>query len=255
MRRTIILASFTILYAAFLAAQAKPDRVTVPPEVMEKHLVKRVSPSFPPGVHPNGTVELKVVVDPSGHPASIEQVSGDPVLGAAMVEAVKQYEYQPYLVAGKAVEVETTVKASFKTTTSYSLVDSPPPQGVVGDSPGGIKPGQIGSVATEEPRPQASVPLRIRASSGVAGQLIKKKVAPLYPEEARQQRVQGTVLLHVLIDKEGNVEQVDLISGHPLLAPAAIEAVRQWKYTPYLLNQQPVALDTQVEVNFALVKK
>jgi len=254
MRRTALIVSFTILCAAFAAAQAKPDGVSVPPEVMEKRLVKRVPPKFPPGMRANGSVELKVVVDMSGHPASIEQTSGDPLLGAAMVEAIKQWEYRPYLVDGKPVEVETTVNVSFKTTVSSTLVDNPPPQGVVGDSPGSIPTGQPGGLASEEPKQGVTVPLRVRISSGVASGLIVKKVAPLYPEEARAEHVQGTVLLHVMIDKEGNVQHVDLISGHPLLAPAAIEAVRQWKYKPYLLNNHPMEVDTQVRVNFTLAK-
>lgn len=255
MRRAAVMVSFAILCAVFAAGQANLDRVSVPADVMEKRVVKRVSPKFPPGMRPNGSVELKVMVDASGHPASIEQTSGDPVLGAAMVDAIKQWEYQLYLVDGKAVEVETTVNASFKTTMSYALVDSPPPQGVAGDVPGGAAPGQTGSVATEEPKTKVAIPVRVRVSSGVAGRLIKKKVAPLYPEEGRKQHIEGTVVLQIVIDKEGNVEHVDLISGHPLLAPAAIEAVRQWKYKPYLLNNRPMEVDTQVLVNFTLVKK
>jgi TonB family protein len=254
MRRTALVLSFTIICAIFAAGQAKPDRLNVSPEIMEKRLVKRVPPKFPLGVRPNGSVRLKVVVDTSGHPASIEQTSGDSVLGAAMVDAVKQYEYQPYLVDGKPVEVETTVNVTFKTTVSSALVDNPPPQGVVGDNPGGIPAGQSGGLATEGTKRGVTVPLRVRISSGVASGLIVKKVAPLYPEEAREEHVEGTVLLHVMIDKEGNVEHVDLISGHPLLAPAAIEAVRQWKYKPFLLNGKPMEVDTQVQVNFTLTR-
>jgi TonB family protein len=191
MRRTALVLSFTIICAIFAAGQAKPDRLNVSPEIMEKRLVKRVPPKFPLGVRPNGSVRLKVVVDTSGHPASIEQTSGDSVLGAAMVDAVKQYEYQPYLVDGKPVEVETTVNVTFKTTVSSALVDNPPPQGVVGDNPGGIPAGQSGGLATEGTKRGVTVPLRVRISSGVASGLIVKKVAPLYPEEAREEHVEG----------------------------------------------------------------
>ena len=69
----------------------------------------------------------------------------------------------------------------------------------------------------------------------------------------RMQHIQGVVVLSAIIDKEGNVANVQLISGHPLLAPAAIEAVKQWKYKPYLLNGTPVEVETQVQVNFTLV--
>lgn len=77
---------------------------------------------------------------------------------------------------------------------------------------------------------------------------------PEYPSDAREQHIQGVVILKVNIDKEGNVYNVELISGHPLLAPAAMAAVRQWKYKPYLLNGMPVEVETQVQVNFVLLQ-
>jgi len=79
-------------------------------------------------------------------------------------------------------------------------------------------------------------------------------VNPEYPSDAREQHIQGVVILKVNIDKEGNVYNVELISGHPLLAPAAMAAVRQWKYKPYLLNGMPVEVETQVQVNFVLLQ-
>jgi protein TonB len=72
----------------------------------------------------------------------------------------------------------------------------------------------------------------------MAGQIVKK-VAPIYPPLARQARIQAPVVLKVLISKSGDVENLQLVSGHPMLAPAAIEAVKQWKYKPYLVNATP----------------
>jgi TonB family protein len=114
----------------------------------------------------------------------------------------------------------------------------------------GMIGGVIGSVAqsSQSGQPQQ----RVRVSQGVSQGLLIKKVQPRYPEEARQGRLQGQVVLQVVIDKNGDFETVSLVSGHPLLAPAAIEAVKQWKYKPYLLQGQPVAVDTQVIVNFQL---
>jgi protein TonB len=76
----------------------------------------------------------------------------------------------------------------------------------------------------------------------------------MYPPDARDQRIQGVVLLQATIDKEGNVASLQLITGHPLLAPAAIEAVKQWKYRPYLLNGNPLEVNTQIQVNFTLTE-
>jgi protein TonB len=82
--------------------------------------------------------------------------------------------------------------------------------------------------------------------------LLVKKVQPEYPPEAKDQHIQGTVVLQATIDTEGNVANLQLISGHPLLAPPAIEAAKQWKYRPYLLNNTPIQVETQIVVNFTL---
>ncbi len=96
------------------------------------------------------------------------------------------------------------------------------------------------------------LPERVRVSQGVSTGLLIKKVPPDYPADAREARIQGQVVLQALVDKNGDVEKLTLVSGHPLLAPAAIEAVKQWKYKPYLLNGQPVAMETWVTVSFQL---
>jgi TonB family protein len=98
----------------------------------------------------------------------------------------------------------------------------------------------------------SDLPQRVRVSQGVSTGLLVTKVQPQYPDDARQARIQGTVVLKALIDANGNVEELTLVSGHPLLAPAALEAVKQWKYKPYLLNGQPVKVETQIMVNFQL---
>jgi protein TonB len=140
--------------------------------------------------------------------------------------------------------------------------DEAPPQmavtGVVGGVPGGVPGGSmggvIGSVLSSTPVavPKIATPQRVRVSSGVSTGLLIRKVPPTYPPLARQARIQGVVVLQAQISKEGNIQNLQLISGHPMLAPAAIEAVKQWKYKPYLLNGEPVEVDTQVQVNFTL---
>ena len=79
-----------------------------------------------------------------------------------------------------------------------------------------------------------------------------KKVAPVYPPLARQARIQGTVILRVVISQSGDIASVQLISGHAMLAPAAIEAVRQWKYQPWLVDGQAVEVETKIQVTFTL---
>jgi TonB family protein len=95
--------------------------------------------------------------------------------------------------------------------------------------------------------PQGARPLRVRVSQGVTQSLVISKVQPTYPPDAR---IQGSVVMAVVVGKDGNVREVSLVSGHPILAHAAIEAVKQWKFRPYLLNGNPVEVDTQITVNF-----
>jgi protein TonB len=83
------------------------------------------------------------------------------------------------------------------------------------------------------------------------GNLIRR-VEPSYPSIAKQARIQGSVLLRATIGKDGRIENLRLLSGHPMLAQAAMEAVRQWRYRPYFLNGEPVEVETQVTVKFVL---
>jgi protein TonB len=83
------------------------------------------------------------------------------------------------------------------------------------------------------------------------GNLIYKP-QPVYPPMARAARIQGAVILRAIISKAGTIENLQALSGHPLLIPAAIEAVKQWRYRPYVLNGEPVEVETQVAVNFIL---
>lgn len=130
--------------------------------------------------------------------------------------------------------------------------------GVVGGVPGGVPGGQMGGViggiisSTPIAVPKVATPQRVRVSSGVqAGNLINK-VQPLYPPIAKNARIQGTVVLQAVISKSGVVENLHAVSGHPMLIPAAVEAVKQWRYKPYYLNGEPVEVETTVQVNFTL---
>src|SRR5713226_9301922 len=140
--------------------------------------------------------------------------------------------------------------------------EAPPPvmsaSGVVGGVPGGVPGGQMGGViggiisSSAVPIPKVATPQRVRVSQGVTQGLLLRKIQPAYPPLARQARIQGSVLLQAEISKEGTIQNLRLISGHPMLAPAAIEAVKQWRYKPYILNGEPVEVETQITVNFTL---
>lgn len=104
-------------------------------------------------------------------------------------------------------------------------------------------------VAPPPPPPAATHPLKV--SHWAEGNLIFR-VQPVYPPLAREARIQGTVELRAIISKAGTIENLAVVSGHPLLVRAAIEAVRQWRYRPYLLNNDPIEVETSVTVNFVL---
>ena len=97
-------------------------------------------------------------------------------------------------------------------------------------------------------------PTAVQVSPSFASGLLIKRVPPEYPREAQVKRIQGTVVLQVRVDREGNVTDAKLVSGHPALAQAAIEAVKKWKYHPYLLNGSPFQMVTKADVTFTLPK-
>jgi periplasmic protein TonB len=144
--------------------------------------------------------------------------------------------------------------------------EAPPPMpasgGVVGGVPGGIPGGQMGGVigsvisATSSlaavPKFVPATPQRIRISAGVTKGLLIQRIEPPYPTLARAARVQGDVVLSAVIDSNGHITNLLLVSGHPMLVPAAIAAVKQWRYKPYLLNGQPVEVETTITVIFTL---
>jgi protein TonB len=114
--------------------------------------------------------------------------------------------------------------------------------------------GVIGGIISSTPVavPKVATPQRVRVSSGVSEGLLIHKVTPNYPPLARSARIQGSVVLQALISKDGTIQNLRAVSGHPMLTPAAIEAVKQWRYKPYYLNGEPVEVETQITVNFTL---
>jgi periplasmic protein TonB len=98
------------------------------------------------------------------------------------------------------------------------------------------------------PKPVTKPPI---VSHMMEGNLVYR-VQPNYPGLARSARVQGSVVLRAVISRSGTIENLQVLSGHPLLTSAAIEAVRQWRYRPYILNGEPVEVETQITVNFLL---
>jgi protein TonB len=125
------------------------------------------------------------------------------------------------------------------------------PGGATGGVFGGI-PGQGMVSAVAPPPPKPAAPTRVKQGGNVTAASILNQTRPVYPALARQARIQGNVVLHAIIDKDGKVAQLEVISGHPLLVQSALDAVKQWRYKPTLLNGDPVEVDTTITVTFTM---
>ena len=125
-----------------------------------------------------------------------------------------------------------------------------------GPGRGDLSPGEIPPMTTVRPEegfpPAAPGVQRIRVGGTVQSRNLVREVPPEYPPLAKQARIQGTVVLGVLIDRNGKVVNIQVVSGHPLLVQSATDAVKQWEYRPTLLNGAPVEVVTTVDVNFRL---
>jgi len=155
------------------------------------------------------------------------------------------------LVAPKAIPKEVKI--------IKEEAEQPDAMGAIGGVPGGVPGGQMGGViggviggVGGAPPPPKPAQQRIRQGGAVQAAMLVNRVQPQYPPLARQTRISGTVRLHAIISKDGSVQQLEVLSGHPLLVQAALDAVRQWKYRPTTLNGEPVEVDTTIDVIFSL---
>jgi protein TonB len=133
------------------------------------------------------------------------------------------------------------------------------PGGVPGGAPGGVIGGIIGAVPSAAPppppvkeAPKPVTPKQIRVGGNVQSAKLIRRPTPTYPPLAKQARISGTVRFNAVIGRDGTIQNLTLVSGHPLLVPSATDAVRQWVYQPTLLNGEPVEVVTQIDVNFTL---
>ena len=185
-------------------------------------------------------------------------IASPPPLGppphVAMAKAIKIV--QSDLVHGQ-LRAPTSIPKQVKMIAEEEAPPAIAGNGVVDSVQSGRTDGQdsvISSIGSSTPVAVLKIvtPTLVRVSQGVTAGMLTHKVQPTYPPLARQARIQGVVVLQAEISKDGAIQNLFLISGHPMLVPAAIEAVKQWRYRPYILNGEPVAVETQITVNFAL---
>ncbi len=126
------------------------------------------------------------------------------------------------------------------------------PGGIAGGSAGGVLGGIIGGVGSNMPPPPKATPSRIRVGGNVQAAKMLRQIMPVYPPIAKTAHISGTVVLHAVIGKDGTVQDLQYVSGPPLLMKNAMDAVKQWRYQPTQLNGEPVEVDTTISVVFTL---
>lgn len=236
-----------------VSSLVSPQPVRVSEQVAARNLIEAPLPVYPPlakKAHIQDTVILLAVVDIHGHVTDLKVIAGHPMLVQAAMEAVRSYLYKPFLLNGNPVRFQTTVQVPFgrgakigpeietqlEAARQRGSIPPPPPP-----------PPPPPKVVALTP---ASSSQMIRVSKRAAAGNLIESVKPVYPPVAKAAHVQGIVKLNVRIGSDGRVTDVNLISGHPMLVQAAIEAVKEYVYKPYLLNANPVEIATIVEVQF-----
>jgi TonB family protein len=174
------------------------------------------------------TVLLSLVINKSGSVRDVTPVSGPLALREPAIKAAKHRKYKSKSIDGPATRRQMMVAVTFA-------------------------PGKDTAPEIQEAMP-AGVPgcvyvSAIRISAPVMQTYLLSRIDPVYPSEALAQHIEGPVVLRIRIDKNGNVFQAEKVSGADVLVPAAIEAVKQWKYKPYLLDWQPMEVSTTVEIS------
>jgi TonB family protein len=218
--------------------QGADGRVVVPMNTLQRMAVAEPEIAAPEGAPREGVVSLRVKVSRTGQITEAIPAQADEALRHAAVDGVlKRWTYRPLLVNGEPQEFQSSLVLEFR-----DGVGKPAVIGVMGGVMGNVGPG------TTLPMPIPGAAVRI--SAGVAAGMMEHPVAPVYPPIAKAAHVQGVVILHALISKTGEVENLQVISGPPMLVASAMDAVKKWTYKPYLLNGVPTEVETTINVNF-----
>jgi TonB family protein len=246
----------------------KPMAVQVGGNVEAAQLIRQVAPVYPPiaeTAHISGTVLLHAIIGKDGTVEDLQYVSGPPLLMKSAMDAARQWQYKLTVVMGEPVRVDTTISVVYQlggknpnnaaeSGGSADVVDSSAePAGATSQDTAkeASAPQDVESVSAPA-NPPAPKPMRIRVGGKVAAANLVHQVVPVYPQGGKEQRIQGTVLLHAVIAHDGTVQTLEYVSGPPELRDSAMNAVNQWRYKPTLLNGQPVEVDTAIAVVYTL---
>ncbi len=258
-----------------VSGNAQPLRrlpeIVISQKTAETLSLTKVEPDYPDAVKSTEIAGQIVVAFTIGKDGSVSDVrpldigffgcvsanSDDPELQQAAIAAVKQWKFRPFLLhqqpgdAGEPVEVGSAVALTFDFRKSTGAASSNARARTAACNP---RDADVATVEVARPRVDPSQPVFgapvIEASR--ADEMVVHRVDATYPQMARIAHIQGNVILHVLINKQGHVANIKPMSGHPILVQAALDAVRQWEYQPFQLNGEPAEVETAVVVKFRM---
>jgi TonB family protein len=216
----------------------------VAPWALHSKLVHAVDPAYPEAARERnleGDVVIKVLVDQDGNVKSARWLlpsNASTILAVEALQAVIKWKYQPRVVNGKPEPMVSWVAIRFQLKTKPNIevltkseVSSP-------------------SIDSDQLKSGPGSGHDLQLPSGAAHNNLAHHVEPYYPQMAKVAHIQGDVVLHVLIGRGGNLMQMEPVSGHPILILASMDAVRHWQYRPFLLNGEPVQVETTITVKF-----
>jgi TonB family protein len=213
--KKLLMIGMAALLASAVSAQQtdapRPKKLRVSQRVMAGQLIHRVEPEYPEAAKAQGISGMVVV-----------QLQIDR----------EGHVVQTDIVSGDPLLTEAAVNAIKQWQFKPYTLDG--------------EPVEVETTASV----RVGLPQMLRVSQGVMEGNLVHMVNPVYPVEARAARLQGDVILEVTISREGDVSHLAVISGHPLLADAATNAVKRWKYKPYLLNGNPVEIESTIKIQF-----
>jgi TonB family protein len=246
--------------------ESKPKALQVGANVEAAQLTRQVAPVYPPiakTAHISGTVVLHAIIGKDGTVEDLQFVSGPPLLLKSAMDAVKQWQYKRTLLMGEPVRVDTTISVVYTLNISNGNTaetkepastpnSSTEPAATSQDAAKDASASQDAASVSAPVIPPAPKLTRVRVGGNVAAANLVHQVSPVYPQSAKDQHIQGTVLLHAVIAHDGTIQTLEYVSGPPELRDSAMNAVKQWRYKSTLLNGQPVEVDTAIAVVYTL---
>ena len=258
--KAVPLLCVTLLLAAagFAGPCADAQDTHSAPNLTSPHLIKQVVPNFP-GIAKfeqlDGKVVLRITVAADGTVKKVNVTHGLPQLAPSATHAVSQWVYEPCKSNGVPTQCDTTATIDFNLEKLDAVAGGMPPQqaSVTVTVPPEVRSGPVQpGLTAANTAAAASVPIPppppgvIRISSRVLATYLDKKVDPVFPGDSNGADMPGAIVALVTIGKTGDVTDVQIVSGPEPLRSAAADAVKQWKYRPYLIDGQPMEVQTTI---------